>query len=92
MVPLTTRRVRTSSKSQLALAGQALRVLGVAVGEDRRRSARRARSGLAGLPAANPIRPSVVPALQQLRRAGIRIVMMPAIRAQPPLPLPATTI
>jgi Ca2+-transporting ATPase len=59
------------------LASQALRVLGVAVGEnggDPRDERNLEWLGLAGL--ANPIRPSVLPALKQLHRAGIRTVMI----------------
>jgi Ca2+-transporting ATPase len=59
------------------MAGQALRVLGVAVGEtggDPRDERNLLWLGLTGL--ANPIRPSVLPALKQLHRAGIRTVMI----------------
>jgi Ca2+-transporting ATPase len=59
------------------MAGQALRVLAVAVGEtggDPRNERDLTWLGLAGL--ANPIRPSVVPMLKQLHRAGIRTVMI----------------
>jgi Ca2+-transporting ATPase len=59
------------------MAGQALRVLGVAVGEtggDPRDERDLVWLGLAGL--ANPIRPSAVPALKRLHRAGIRTVMI----------------
>jgi Ca2+-transporting ATPase len=59
------------------MAGQALRVLGVAVDEaggDPHDERDLIWLGLAGL--ANPIRPSVVPALRQLRRAGIRPLMI----------------
>ena len=59
------------------MAGQALRVLGVAVGEsggDPRDERDLVWLGLAGL--ANPIRPSVGPALRRLHGAGIRTVMI----------------
>ena len=59
------------------MAGQALRVLGVAVGEtggNPREEAELVWLGLAGL--ANPIRPSVLPALKRLHGAGIRPVMI----------------
>ncbi len=59
------------------MAGRALRVLGVAVGEaggDPRDERDLVWLGLAGI--ANPIRPSVLPALKQLRKAGIRPVMI----------------
>ena len=64
-------------KANEKMAGQALRVLGVAVNEsggnpyDERDLVW---LGLAGL--ANPIRSSVVPALSQLHRAGTRAVMI----------------
>lgn len=64
-------------KANDRMAGQALRVLGVAVGEtggDPRDERDLVWLGLAGI--ANPIRPSVPPALRQLRRAGIRPVMI----------------
>ncbi|HEX2335186.1 MAG TPA: HAD-IC family P-type ATPase, partial [Hyphomicrobiaceae bacterium] len=59
------------------MAGQALRVLGVAVAEvdgDPHDERKLVWLGLVGL--ANPIRPSVVPALQRLHGAGIRTVMI----------------
>ena len=59
------------------MAGQALRVLGVAVAEaggDPHDERDLVWLGLAGL--ANPIRPSVIPSLQRLHRAGIRTVMI----------------
>jgi Ca2+-transporting ATPase len=59
------------------MAGRALRVLGVAMAEadgDPHAERDLVWLGLVGL--ANPIRPSVVPALRQLRRAGIRTVMI----------------
>jgi Ca2+-transporting ATPase len=59
------------------MAAQALRVLGVAVDEaggDPRDERELIWLGLAGL--ANPIRPSVLPALKRLHGAGIRTVMI----------------
>lgn len=59
------------------MAGQALRVLGVAVDEsggDPRDERNLTWLGLVGL--SNPIRPSVMPALRQLHRAGVRTVMI----------------
>lgn len=59
------------------MSGQALRVLGVAVGEtggDPQDERELTWLGLVGL--ANPIRPSVAPALQRLHRAGVRTVMI----------------
>jgi Ca2+-transporting ATPase len=59
------------------MAGQALRVLGMAVAEtggDPRDERDLVWLGLAGL--ANPIRPSVIPSLRRLHRAGIRTVMI----------------
>ncbi len=59
------------------MAGRALRVLGVAVSEgceDLREERNLVWLGLVGL--INPIRPSVIPALKQLRQAGIRAVMI----------------
>lgn len=64
-------------KANERMAGQALRVLGVAVSEtggDPRDECDLIWLGLAGL--ANPIRPSVMPALKQFHRAGIRAVMI----------------
>ncbi|HVZ50648.1 MAG TPA: HAD-IC family P-type ATPase [Pseudolabrys sp.] len=64
-------------KANERMAAQALRVLGVAVDEaggDPRAERELIWLGLAGL--ANPIRPSVVPALKRLRGAGIRTVMI----------------
>lgn len=64
-------------KANDRMAGQALRVLGVAVGDtggDPREERDLVWLGLAGI--ANPIRPSVPPALRQLRKAGIRPVMI----------------
>ena len=64
-------------KANERMAGQALRVLGVAVGEaggNPRDERGLTWLGLAGL--ANPIRPSVVPALDRLHRAGVRSVMI----------------
>jgi Ca2+-transporting ATPase len=59
------------------MAGDALRVLGVAIGEsggDPRNERDLTWLGLAGM--ANPIRASVGPALKQLHRAGVRTVMI----------------
>lgn len=59
------------------MASQGLRVLGVAVGEaggNPRDERDLVWLGLVGI--ANPIRPSVVPALKQLRTAGIRPLMI----------------
>ena len=64
-------------KANERMAGQALRVLGVAVddtGGDPRDERELVWLGLAGL--ANPIRPSVVPALKRFHAAGIRPVMI----------------
>jgi Ca2+-transporting ATPase len=64
-------------KANERMAGEALRVLGVAVresGGDPRDEQELVWLGLAGL--ANPIRPSVVPALRQLHGAGVRPVMI----------------
>jgi Ca2+-transporting ATPase len=64
-------------KANEQMAGQALRVLGVAVNEhggDPSDERDLIWLGLAGL--ANPIRPSVTPALKQFHRAGIRPVMI----------------
>lgn len=64
-------------KANERMAGQALRVLGVAAAEgdgDPANESGLVWLGLAGL--ANPIRPSVVPALARLQRAGIRTVMI----------------
>lgn len=64
-------------KANERMAGEALRVLGVAVragGGDPRNERDLVWLGLAGM--ANPIRPSVAPALAQLHRAGVRTVMI----------------
>jgi Ca2+-transporting ATPase len=70
--------VRTSVlKANERMARKALRVLGVAVGEtggNPHGERDLVWLGLAGL--ANPIRPSVVPALKRFRAAGIRTVMI----------------
>jgi Ca2+-transporting ATPase len=77
VVPLDDQVRADILKANERMAGQALRVLGVAVGEtggnphDERDLIW---LGLAGL--ANPIRPSVMPALHKLHRAGIRTVMI----------------
>ena len=77
IVPLDTEARASVLKANNRMAGQALRVLGVAVGEtggDPRDERDLVWLGLVGI--ANPIRPSVVPALKQLRSAGIRPVMI----------------
>jgi len=77
MVPLDEDARAAVLKANARMAGQALRVLGVAIGEaggDPRDERDLVWLGLVGL--ANPIRPSVVPALQQLHRAGVRTVMI----------------
>jgi Ca2+-transporting ATPase len=64
-------------KANERMAGEALRVLGVAVAEaggDPHDERDLVWLGLAGL--ANPIRPSVAPALERLHRAGVRTVMI----------------
>ncbi len=64
-------------KANERMAGDALRVLGVAIGEeggDPRDERDLVWLGLAGM--ANPIRASVAPALKQLHRAGVRTVMI----------------
>lgn len=64
-------------KANERMAAQALRVLGVAADEaggDPRNERELIWLGLAGL--ANPIRPSVLPALKRLHGAGIRTVMI----------------
>ncbi|MEZ5785288.1 MAG: HAD-IC family P-type ATPase [Xanthobacteraceae bacterium] len=64
-------------KANNHMASHGLRVLGVAVGEgggDPRDERDLVWLGLVGI--ANPIRPSVVPALKQLRSAGIRPLMI----------------
>ncbi len=60
-----------------AMAGRALRVLGIAVSEsggDPQDERELSWLGLVGL--ANPVRPSVRPALRRLHRAGVRTVMI----------------
>jgi Ca2+-transporting ATPase len=64
-------------KANERMAGEALRVLGVALSNenmDPRNERDLVWLGLAGL--INPVRPSVEPALKQLRRAGVRTVMI----------------
>jgi len=64
-------------KANERMAGDALRVLGVAIGDaggDPRDERDLTWLGLAGM--ANPIRASVGPALRQLHRAGVRTVMI----------------
>ncbi len=68
---------RVILKANERMAGDALRVLGVAVDEaggDPRDERGLTWLGLAGM--ANPIRASVAPALKQLHRAGVRTVMI----------------
>jgi Ca2+-transporting ATPase len=75
--PLDAEASASVLKANDRMAGQALRVLGVAVGEtggDPRDESDLTWLGLAGI--ANPIRPSVLPALKKLRNAGIRPVMI----------------
>lgn len=75
--PLDDEARRSILKANERMAGDALRVLGVAIGEtgsDPRDERELTWLGLAGL--ANPIRASVAPALQQLHRAGVRTVMI----------------
>jgi Ca2+-transporting ATPase len=77
VVPLDDEARRSVLKANERMAGQALRVLGVAVSEnggDPRDEQDLVWLGLAGL--ANPIRPSVVPALKRLHRAGVRTLMI----------------
>ncbi|MGZ8324543.1 MAG: HAD-IC family P-type ATPase [Rhodoplanes sp.] len=77
IAPLDEEACASVLKGNDRMAGQALRVLGVAVGEaggDPRDERDLVWLGLAGI--ANPIRPSVLPALKQLRKAGIRPVMI----------------
>lgn len=76
-VPLDDQMRAAIVKANERMAGQALRVLGVALSEtggDPRDEHGMVWLGLAGL--ANPIRPSVEPVLKQLHRAGIRTVMI----------------
>lgn len=75
--PLDEAAHKTILKANDRMASQALRVLGVAISEaggDPRNERGLTWLGLAGL--ANPVRPSVVPALQKLHRAGVRTVMI----------------
>jgi len=77
VAPLDDAARRAILKANERMAGDALRVLGVAVGEsggDPRDERELAWLGLAGM--ANPIRASVAPALKQLHRAGVRTVMI----------------
>jgi Ca2+-transporting ATPase len=77
VTPLDAEARASVLKANDRMAGQALRVLGVAVGEtggDPRDENDLLWLGLAGI--ANPVRPSVLPALKQLRNAGIRPVMI----------------
>jgi Ca2+-transporting ATPase len=77
MVPLDDRARANILKANDRMAHQALRVLGVAVSGangDLRNEHDLVWIGLVGL--VNPVRPSVLPALKQLRRAGIRAVMI----------------
>ncbi|MGD9658378.1 MAG: cation-translocating P-type ATPase, partial [Methylocystis sp.] len=75
--PLDDAARRSILKANERMAGDALRVLGVAVGEaggDPRDERELTWLGLAGM--ANPVRASVAPALKQLHRAGVRTVMI----------------
>jgi Ca2+-transporting ATPase len=77
VAPLDEKTRAKIRKANERMAGEALRVLGAAVGEqggDTHNERDLVWLGLAGL--TNPIRPSVVPALRQLRRAGVRTVMI----------------
>ncbi|MBI1980648.1 MAG: cation-transporting P-type ATPase [Methylocystis sp.] len=77
VAPLDDAARRAILKANERMAGDALRVLGVAVGEaggDPRDERDLIWLGLAGM--ANPIRASVAPALKQLHRAGVRTVMI----------------
>jgi Ca2+-transporting ATPase len=77
IVPLDQAARAVVLKANERMAGRALRVLGVAVAEtdgDPHNERDLVWLGLAGL--ANPIRPSVVPALERLHGAGIRTVMI----------------
>jgi Ca2+-transporting ATPase len=77
LVPLDSVARADILRANERMAGQALRVLGVAVGEnggDPRDERDLVWLGLAGL--ANPLRPNVMPALGKLHRAGIRTVMI----------------
>ena len=77
LVPLDDMARADILRANERMAGQALRVLGVAVGEnggDPRDERDLVWLGLAGL--ANPLRPNVMPALGKLHRAGIRTVMI----------------
>jgi Ca2+-transporting ATPase len=77
VIPLDAQARIDILKANERMASQALRVLGVAAGDtggDPRDERDLVWLGLAGL--ANPIRPSVDPALRQLHRAGIRTVMI----------------
>ncbi|WP_246657208.1 HAD-IC family P-type ATPase [Methylocystis sp. B8] len=77
VTPLDEAARRAILKANERMAGDALRVLGVAISEaggDPRDERDLIWLGLAGM--ANPIRPSVAPALRQLHRAGVRTVMI----------------
>jgi P-type Ca2+ transporter type 2C len=77
VMPLDAESRAAVLKANERMAGRALRVLGVAVAEtdvDPRDERELVWLGLAGL--ANPIRPSVMPALERLHGAGIRTVMI----------------
>jgi len=77
VVPLDDEARSAVLKANERMAGQALRILGMAIGEtggDPRDEHDLVWLGLAGL--TNPIRPSVMPALKRLHRAGIRTVMI----------------
>ena len=77
VAPLDEAARRAILKANERMAGDALRVLGVAVGEaggDPRDERELTWLGLAGM--ANPVRASVAPALKRLHRAGVRTVMI----------------
>jgi Ca2+-transporting ATPase len=77
VVPLDDAARAAALRANERMASDALRVLGVAIGEsggDPRDERDLVWLGLAGM--ANPIRASVRPALKQLHRAGVRTVMI----------------
>ena len=77
VIPLDEAARAAVLKANERMAGEALRVLGVAVAEaggDPHDERNLVWLGLAGL--ANPIRPSVAPALERLHGAGVRTVMI----------------
>lgn len=77
VAPLDETSRSTILKANDRMAGQALRVLGLALSSenvDPRNESKLEWLGLVGL--MNPIRPSVRPALRRLNRAGVRAVMI----------------